>query len=95
MPTEREIKNAIEEIKKTIYGCSVVLSKKDILNFYGNKEEIKAKLKFIKGSLFEIEPIEDIYDKEEEYLKLPVILTEQDDVSGVRIFYLRDFEENI
>ena len=49
METE-EIKVEEEEY---VFGCSVVLSKKDILNFYGNKNEIKAKLKFIKSSLFE------------------------------------------
>lgn len=83
------------EKEESVFGCSVVLSKKDILNFHGNKEEIKAKLKFIKSSLFEIEPTEDVYDKEEKYLKLPVILTEQDDVSSVMAFYLRDYSDNI
>ena len=82
-------------MKESVFGCSVVLSQKDILNFYGNKEKIKEKLKFILSSLFEIEPTEDVYDKEKKYLKLPVILTEQDDVSCVSAFYLRDFEENI
>ena len=82
------------EKEEYVFGCSVVLSKKDILNFYGNKNEIKAKLKFIKSSLFEIEPTGD--DGEEtKYLKIPVILTEQDDVSVPDIFYLRDYEENI
>jgi len=69
-------------MQESVFGCSVVLSKENVLNFHGNKEEIKAKLKFIKGSLFEIEPTEDD-GEEEEYLKLPVILTEQDDVSGL------------
>ena len=83
------------EKEESVFGCSVVLSQKDILNFYGNKEKIKEKLKFIKSSLFEIEPTEDVYDEEKKYLKLPVILTQQDDVSASSAFYLRDFEENI
>ena len=76
--------------EKTIYGVSVILSADKILNFSGRKEEIAGKLKFIKNSIWDLKS-----NKEDDYDKLPVIMTEQDDVSVPDVFYLRDYEENI
>ena len=63
-----------------------------VLNFSGHKEEIAEKLKFIRNSILDLRTND--MDEEDCY-KLPVILTEQDDVSGVIVFYLRNFEKNI
>ena len=85
----------MKENDESIYGVSVILSADKILNFCGTTKEIAEKLKFLRNSIFDMEPDMHEYDEEENFLKLPVILTEQDDVSGVYSFYLRDFEENI
>ena len=79
----------MKENDESIYGVSVILSADKILNFCGTKKEIAGKLKFIKNSIWDLKS-----NKEDDYDKLPVIMTEQDDVSIPIVFYLRDYEDS-
>ena len=80
----------MKENDESIYGVSVILSADKILNFCGTEKEIAGKLKFIKNSIWDLKS-----NKEDDYDKLPVIMTEQDDVSVPTVFYLRDYKDNI
>ncbi|MHB1664453.1 MAG: hypothetical protein ACYCT7_04225 [bacterium] len=88
-----ETKSSEEE---DIYSCSVVISQAAILNFYGSIEKITESLQFLKNSLFFTD--DEAYDSEvegSEFKTIPVILTPQDDASGVRIFSLKNYKDNI
>ena len=80
----------MKENDESIYGVSVILSADKILSFFGTEKEIADKLKFIKNSIWDLKS-----NEEDEYYKLPVIMTEQDDVSVPTVFYLRDYKDNI
>ena len=78
--------------EEKIYGCSVVLSMQNIINIVGTISEIKEKLKFIVNSLFYVENPDGFYS-EDFILPEPCILTQEDDVSNVRVFKLGEYKE--
>ncbi len=81
-----------EEKEKDIYNCSVILSMQNVINIYGNINEIKKKLQFIKNNLFYVEKPDDFFD-EDFILPEPCILVKEDDVSSIKVFKLGEYEE--
>ncbi len=85
-----KIEEKVKEVKEEdIYGCTVVLSAENVFCFKGSKKYIKDRLGFIFNAAFLLEENDVVEDAE--FHKIPVILTEQDDVSNVHVFYLRDY----